>query len=197
MKSRIKEQGSAAHIVVIVVLVLAVLGLLGFVFWQNFMNKTETATSTTETTTTTEPVESTEQKLTVSEWGIEGSYTSTKDLEYKIDTTNDISVLEFTSPAVAAIDGNCNEYTAGIVRYLGDEVTYIGAGSTGNPESTGKGIYESMDVPNASWEAKAHIGDYYYFMSRPQSACESDQADALIDVQAAALEFLLDAKLIN
>jgi len=39
MESRIKEQGSALHAVIITVLIVAVLGLLGFVFWQNFINK--------------------------------------------------------------------------------------------------------------------------------------------------------------
>lgn len=52
MKSRIKEQGSAVHIVIIIVLILVILGLLGFVFWQNFINKSEPATQTTQTTVT-------------------------------------------------------------------------------------------------------------------------------------------------
>jgi hypothetical protein len=39
MKFRIKEQGSALHVVILIVLIVAVLGLLSFVFWQNFLNK--------------------------------------------------------------------------------------------------------------------------------------------------------------
>lgn len=39
MKSRIKEQGSALHIVIIVVLIIALLGALGFIFYQNFIKQ--------------------------------------------------------------------------------------------------------------------------------------------------------------
>lgn len=54
MKSRINEQGSAAHVVVILVLVVAVLGLLGFVFYQNFIQKDEPTEPTTSQTTAPE-----------------------------------------------------------------------------------------------------------------------------------------------
>jgi len=79
MKSRIKEQGSSAHIIIVVVLVVALVGALGFIFWQNFINKpAESTVQTTETTKTDETKQS-PKSFAIAEWGVsipvEGNYT--------------------------------------------------------------------------------------------------------------------------
>lgn len=61
MKLRIKEQGSAVHIIIIVILVIALLGVLGFVFWQNFVNKNTISDANKSTQTNSQ---STSQKAT-------------------------------------------------------------------------------------------------------------------------------------
>lgn len=60
MKSRIKEQGSALHIVIVVVLVVALLGALGFIFWQNFINKPNDTQASVEQTNSEQSAPSSE-----------------------------------------------------------------------------------------------------------------------------------------
>jgi hypothetical protein len=195
-----KHQQGSAHLIIIIALVVVVLGALGFVFWQNFINKpvNSEVSKTSITGSAANGGETSAKKLVVSEWGIDGNYESVGELQYNLRTSFGETYLEFTSPEVAAAGEDCDVYSAATVRYSADDVTYIGSGSTGNPESTGKGIYETMDVPNSSWVAKAHIGDKYYFMSNPQSGCDNAaQESATEKVRAAAVEFLLDAKTIE
>lgn len=173
MKSRIKEQGSALHIVIIIVLVLAVLGLLGFVFWQNFINKpvgTQNTAGDTNTSAIDTGSTSATRTLTISEWGIKGDYTGTKEFGYVIESGGYSPAVRLTSDVLVDVCTN----TGDIFRFKADEVTNLGPGSTGNPDITAKDAYDTMAVPNISWGAKSHIGDYYYFLARPQSACLED-----------------------
>jgi hypothetical protein len=72
MKSKARERGSIAHVVIIVVLVLGLLGALGFIFWQNFVDKS-TPSSTTGS-------------IIIAEWGVgipvQGEYTYDLEGEY-------------------------------------------------------------------------------------------------------------------
>lgn len=169
MKSR--NQTGSAHIVIIIILVVALVGALGFVFWQNFMNKSAIVGNTNTSTSKAGDV-SEAKTLTISEWGIKGSYSGNKSLSYAIGSSEGTDNLQLTSDIIKP--GGLCDNNGSIARYKGDDVTTLGAGSTGNPEITAKDAYENMSVPNISWRAKAHIGAYYYFLSKPQSACLKD-----------------------
>lgn len=67
MKSRISQQGSTAHIVIVVVLVVALLGALGFIFWQNFIKQEDTSQVQTPQSSETVQDEPTEDGETVSQ----------------------------------------------------------------------------------------------------------------------------------
>lgn len=177
MKSRIKEQGSAAHIVIIVILVVAVLGLLGFVLWQNFI---QPALSTTPLSTSQETAESDtagKTNITITEWGVKGSFESDLTLTYKFDVFNDNSEAVSLNSENMLNTKICKEggYGGFIDRYMADETVYQGVGDTGTPA---KELYESR---KESGKATAHVGDYYYFITFPQAACAGTDDPAYND----------------
>jgi Tfp pilus assembly protein PilE len=219
MKSRNIQKGSTFHIVIIVILVAAVLGLLGFVFWQNFMNKKDAQTKTSSTSVTKTSQTSSANpsaantELTIPEWSVKGTYQNTSanlvGLTYvferidpttnkTIDTTSDKAQwLILTTPTIQASNDCKDSYTGAISRYLGDPITNIGAGSDGNPDISAADAYAAMKVPNTSYEAKAHVGNYYYFLSKPQALCASEN-DPLVTatgyVFTATQEFMTNLK---
>jgi cytoskeletal protein RodZ len=201
------NQTGSAHVVIIVILVLAVLGLLGFVFWQNFVNKKATTADTTTNTAQQSPSGTVPTAdLAVSEWGVTGSYSkfspNLNGLNYqfkKFDSSNkivtttasDAVFLTITSPALDAL---CT--TSGGVVYISRNKGDVAmSASVGSPESTVADTYNSMTVPNGSYSAKAHVGDYYYFLSTPQGTCSDNSSDtSQKDVLGAAEDFLKNLK---
>ncbi|MFY9228036.1 MAG: hypothetical protein WAO28_01775 [Candidatus Microsaccharimonas sp.] len=164
MKSRIKEQGSAAHIVVIVVLVLAVLGLLGFVFWQNFMNKTETATSTKETATTADE-STTSISLELGELGIKIAYSSTDDTYTA--TFKDTYYTIYSEKAATACDDDGNIGT--VSRVIADEVR-VGDGPGG-------GMTNAEYITSTEFYRTITKDNYIYILQSPQQACVDTSTD--------------------
>lgn len=204
MKSRQSQTGSA-HLAIIIVLVVALLGALGFVFWQNFINKpvaNQSGTAQTSTQTTTD------KTLAVSEWGVVGSYTqassNVEGLNYKfekIDSSTNKTVtasatdtgayLAITSPALDSLCGGGAGFA--ITRATGDASM---SASVGSPESTAADVYNSINVPNINYSAKAHVGNYYYFLTAPQGSCtDANSADtSQADVLGVAKDFLKNLK---
>lgn len=184
MKSR-NQQGSA-HLIIIIVLVVVVLGALGVVFWQNFANKSDSASDASTKSSTV----SSKRSTSIPEWGVKGSYSYTKDLDYSFITSGDFSYLEITTPNIYN-DKMCSEGSTGAInRYRADELVYSGVGSEGVAASA---YYGSANADTAK-VAKAHVGDYYYFMESPQALCVEDEKSALGievgEVYKAAKEFV-------
>ena len=176
MKSRTKEQGSALHIVIIVVLVLAVLSLLGFVFWQNFVNKPAATSETTNTTSTSKDSTSTadtnKKILSVSEWGIQGTYNSDQSFSYEVFPSDPNALLLKKGSELA-----CGKGIGAVYKFKSDEkTTFFG---TTSEERTAKEVYASGDV-----SYQAFIGDNYYFLKDASTACSSDN---VTDTDRAAL----------
>ena len=173
MKSRIKEQGSALHIVIIIVLVVAVLGLLGFVLWQNFMNKpadsqadNTSATSTQEEATDEESDTPAQPKLAIKEWNIGGDYSNGDvRLAYSLDG-------ESMSFADSRLDGTDCEGAGGFVSRQ-----TAGEPAVGNAYVDKGTVKEAYDQGgNASEFAPiAHVGEYYYTFMGPDIMCSEDE----------------------
>jgi len=194
-------QRGSGHIVLIIAAVVVILGGLGFVLWNNFLRTPAASTSSTTSTSSTNTSDSTgasiADMISIPEWGIKGPTSGVAGLKYKIGTVYNMQSLVFTTPILEA-DSECGVgYAPAITRYEGTAVANIGAGSAGNPEATAAEAYETMAVPNTSYVAKARIGDYYFFVLRPQAVCDS--ATAEIDAElgvvfAATREFILNAE---
>lgn len=184
MKSR-NQQGSA-HLIIIIALVVVVLGALGVVFWQNFANKSDSASDASTKSSTV----SSKRSTSIPEWGVKGSYTYTKDLDYSFISTGDSVYLELTTPTIYA-DKYCSKAHTGIInRYKADELVYDSIGSEGVAASL---YYGSTDSSTAQ-AAQAHVGDYYYFMTSPQGLCVEDENSAMgievADVYGATKQFV-------
>jgi hypothetical protein len=79
MRSRIKQSGSATHIIIVTVLLTVLLGLLGFVFWQNFTRSPEAMSQNTSHTSTSQ------KSLAIESLGITISYPESEDT-YSLST---------------------------------------------------------------------------------------------------------------
>ena len=182
---KLNNQTGSAHVIIIIILIAAVLGLLGFVFWNNYLKVKPSADTTNKTTnsqqSTNTPVSQTD--FVVKEWGVVGSYqqvsSNTNDLNYKfkkIDLSNNKIVvasasdsgayLVITSPALDALCGS--DAGLPISRATGESTMSAGVGY---PDSTAAEVYKSISETNKNYSAKAHVGNYYYFLSAPQGAC--------------------------
>lgn len=162
MKSR--NQTGNAHVVIIIILVVALVGALGFVFWQNFMNKsaTNTTAETTQQQETTSATKADSKTLAVTEWNIKGSYGGDQTFSYEIFATDPNALLLKKGSSLA-----CGKGVGAVYRLKSDEKSsFFG---TSGEEKTAKEIYAIGDV-----SYQAFIGDYYYFLKDPSTACASD-----------------------
>ncbi len=156
MKSRHSQTGSA-H-VIIIVLIVALLGVLGFVFWQNFMNK---PASTQTSAAQTAPQTPTGKTLTVSEWGVKGTYNVTSSTPgYTYDAGSDS--ISLTASGLPSGCGGLNGVGT-IERYKSDAVF---------PNSNGQtaASYYNQNVS----PYQAHVGNYYYLFNAPTAPCSPD-----------------------
>ncbi len=161
MKVRHSQAGSA-HLVIIIVLAILLLGVLGFVFWQNFMNKPATTTKTDNTTQSVSTDTSSKDKtLSVTEWGVKGTYQSDTTYGYAIDQ---YGLLHFTDPKLSAA---CSQELSDISRATANELPILSG--TGN-SLTAQEVYDQQTNQGPA----AHVGDYYYFFVHAQSACDTD-----------------------
>lgn len=167
MKHSTHQTGSA-HVIIIIVLVVALLGVLGFVFWQNFVSEQpadiETGIAGETAQISSQPVKT----LTVSEWGIEGSYESRLTLVYQIAENNPnslyFSTLERNEQHNLAYNNTagCFGYKGAIVRYLPDDRVIA-------PDGTDHGSVEEYYTDSEY----AFISDGYYYTYQPtQSPCD-------------------------
>ena len=158
---KLNNQTVSAHVIIIVILILAVLGLLGFVFWQNFVNKPATS-SNTSSATQSAPSNTTKNNKTliITEWGVKGSYSSDATYGYKIDQ---YGYLQLTDPSLSTL---CASELSYILRATASEVPAIGTGNA----LTSKEIYDQQ----ASKNGAVKFGDYYYFIFRAQSTCDTE-----------------------
>ena len=161
MKSRIKEQGSAAHIIIIVVLVLAVLGLLGFVFWQNMNKPVDNKTATTDSTATSETTDkessSNSKTLTVTEWSVSGTYSAESTIGYTVNQFGSLSISDPSQRSGCEALGSISRGNAGDDAVVGS--TY-----------SGKTTKEAYDLGYG--DARAQVGEYYYLYTGPQQSCD-------------------------
>lgn len=153
-----KYQSGSGHIVIIIALVVVLLGALGFIFWQNFMQSKPNEKSNNTTTITT--LNLNDGYLVLEDWNVKIKYPT--DLGSNVITYekgSDGDYYDFSTERVSALGGNC----ANLVRLVRQT------------EST---------VPDTSGLIQvAQVGEYYYFINGPQTACsELDAGDTHINI---------------
>jgi nitrate reductase NapE component len=159
-----QKQSGFAHLAIIIVLIVALLGALGFVYWQNFMQlKIETPIPAIGDTPT-----SNLKTMSISEWGIKGTYTNTETLQYNM-ISNDNQLI-FTSNDTR---GKCA--TLFLVRHVGSERLNEGR-VIGNSDNTSTVADYYNTITDGSIK---HIGDYYFTINSSYAACGESATDPL------------------
>lgn len=185
-----KSQQGSAHIIVIVILVIALLGTLGFVFWQNYVKVDDSGKvslvdnekTTNEESDSGKAAVDNNEYLSISEWGIKGTYTGAHALEY---TIADNVFLSFKS---SDLTGGCSDFmVAGISRYTGDQLMKDISPFDINTMTTVSEFYAVDNI--GTYSGNKHIGDYYYVYVSPQAGCYQNGTTA----DATALQISNDA----
>jgi len=157
MKSRIEEQGSIAHVVIVIVVVIAVLGLLGFVFWQNFMNNRATSSDDAARTYTAET-----------------KYFTIEGYNVRIALTSELSGLK-AGAIQASGYSEADKFVPILARELAAEWTCVA------DEDGGKGLIGSISITDqykrsGPYEpvATKKVGNYTYGFEEQGANCAGD-----------------------
>lgn len=172
---KITNSGFAVIELFLVLILLAILGFTGLyvVHARNNSNKTlDAAKSTANTSTATTPKKtatatsttaptSKQKYLTITEWGVKIPYGTDYTFSYSLTG----AYAGVTTDQLLAADTNCSAAQAalGLIQR-----------ATANDAVEEDGTTAAQAA--AAGVANAHIGQYYYFYSSPQSACSDNSS---------------------
>lgn len=183
MKSRIKEQGSTAHIIIVVVVIVGIVSTLGFVLWQNFGKVP--ANDATESQVQTEADDSNTvlsvdfvAPLSIAQWGVKGDLGKNLVVNYTVNGDE----LRFTTNEVDCKEGlNGTGY---ITRRTASQPSPY-------PFDDGK---TAVDIYDSTSATQARVGGYYYFYVAPSGICDIEQVEdyetVVEDLKAATQSFV-------
>jgi hypothetical protein len=179
------EKGFTAVEGLLIILILLVIGGIGYMVYHNNHKTNTTTVSTTATKTpsssSTKSTKSSQKYFTITQWGIKAPYNGNLSLEYSIASSNGQTYAQLSSSQLDASDPECQSdgNDGGII------TRYSSTDTVQNQDGTDSGLtpaqyFSKYDISPSTY---AHVGDYYYWYSHPQSACGSSQASENIQTQ--------------
>ncbi len=154
----------------IVVMVLAVIAFGGYYAWHTHHTAKPTTTtklSTPASNSSSAPA-STQNYLTIKEWGVRAPYSRSLNLQYGL--SNDKASASVTSSQLLAADAQCTRGGAILRALPTDPVSPAGTAAKDLATQVGSSGY-------------AYIGGYYYFFLHDQAACSDKDAATTLQTQ--------------
>jgi len=158
-----------------VLLILIVVLLVGFIGYYVYHSQKNTNTTYNQTTLNSQSSLSNSAKhyFVIKEWDVRAPYSGSLNLQYVIDTS-DSNTAEFTSTQLKSTSvTECRATDAGalISRYEANDQV-VGEIASAASSGTAADVYNAL-VSQGSKQI-AHVGNYYYFLTGPQSACDAN-----------------------
>jgi hypothetical protein len=175
-KLKTNQAGFTVVEVLLTLIFIAIVVFIGVYIAHN--HKTDTTppkTSTKSSTTSTTSSNPNKGYFVIKEWGLRAKYSGNLTLEYKItpDTgTPSVLYARFSSTQLDAQGATCKssgDYGGIISRYLSTSDILSADGSD-------TGQTAAQFAPTQSSSTYSHVGNYYYFFSRPQGVCNAAQS---------------------